>query len=52
MKPSFKEMYEAPKAEVLVVKMESGILSVQGVQSQRSSYGTASRDDGTIQDWD
>lgn len=52
MKKLFKEMYEAPMAEVLMVKMESGILSPQGVQSERKSYGTASLSDKTIQEWD
>jgi len=35
--------YEAPVMEVVVVKIESGLLTVspQGVEGNRSSYGTA-----------
>ena len=37
-----KKNYEAPVAEVMVVKTESGLLTAtQGVQSARSNYGTA-----------
>jgi len=37
-----KKNYEAPVAEVMVVKIESGLLiDSQGVQGSRSSYGTA-----------
>ena len=43
MKRFFKEMYEAPTAEVLAVKMEMNLLtSVQGVSSSRGdTYGVA-----------
>ena len=38
-----KKNYEAPVAEVMAVNTESGLLTAtnQGVQSSRSSYGTA-----------
>ena len=38
-----KKNYEAPVAEVMVVKIESGLLTATtpGVQSSRSNYGTA-----------
>lgn len=38
-----KTGYEAPVTEVMVVNIESGLLTVspQGVQGNRSSYGTA-----------
>ena len=38
-----KKNYEAPVMEVVVVKIESGLLTATtpGVQSSRSSYGTA-----------
>lgn len=38
-----KGFYEAPVTEVVVVNTESGLLSVspQGVEGNRSSYGTA-----------
>lgn len=38
-----KKNYEAPVMEVVVVKIESGLLTVspQGVEGNRSSYGTA-----------
>ena len=38
-----KKNYEAPVTEVMVVNIESGLLTVspQGVQGNRSSYGTA-----------
>ena len=41
-----KKNYEAPVTEVMVVKMESGLLTAttQGVQGNRSSYGTAQTD--------
>ena len=41
-----KKYYETPVAEVMVVKIESGLLTAttQGVQGNRSSYGTAQSD--------
>lgn len=41
-----KNIYEAPVAEVTVVILESGLLTAttQGVQGNRSSYGTAQSD--------
>lgn len=41
-----KKNYEAPVAKVMVVKIESGLLTVspQGVEGNRSSYGTAQSD--------
>ncbi len=41
-----KTIYEAPVAEVTVVNLESGLLTAttQGVQGNRSSYGTAQSD--------
>ena len=41
-----KSSYEAPVTEVMVVKMESGLLTAttQGVQGNRSGYGTAQTD--------
>ena len=41
-----KKNYEAPVMEVVVVKIESGLLTVspQGVEGNRSSYGTAQSD--------
>ena len=41
-----KKNYEAPVTEVMVVNIESGLLTVspQGVQGNRSSYGTAQTD--------
>lgn len=42
-----KTSYETPVAEVVVVKIESGLLTdttQPGVQGSRSSYGTAQTD--------
>ena len=41
-----KTSYEAPVTKVIVVNIESGLLtaSTQGVQGYRSSYGTAESD--------
>jgi len=39
-----KTSYETPVAEVVVVKMESGLLTNTNVQGTRSSYGPAQTD--------
>ena len=45
-----RAFYEAPETVVQEVKIESCIMSVSN--ATRSSYGTASKDDGTEQEWD
>ena len=48
-----KSMYEAPLAEVVVVRIEQTILSDGSVQSKRSGYGIAN--DGITEngaDWE
>ena len=40
-----KNLYEAPQAEVLTVKMEGSVCASSGFQASRNGYGTAYEDE-------